>query len=58
MMTNKRLFYYCNYLLPRNSWLLAVIVVLFSSFSLSAQDKIIKGVVTSEQDGMPLPGAN
>jgi TonB-dependent starch-binding outer membrane protein SusC len=58
MMTNKRLFYYCDFLLPRNCWILAVMVLLFSSYNLTAQDKIIKGLVTSEQDGMPLPGAN
>lgn len=57
-MTNKRLFYYCNYLLPRKAWLLAMVVMLFSSYNLIAQDKIVKGLVTSEQDGLPLPGAN
>jgi len=57
-MTNKRLFYYCNFLLPRKELLLAIIVMLFSSFNLSAQDKIIKGIVTSVSDAMPLPGVN
>ena len=58
MMTNKRLFYYCNFLLPRKAWLLAVVVMLFSSYNLIAQDKVIKGVVTSATDGMTLPGVN
>ena len=57
-MTNKRLFYYCNFLLPRKAWLLAVVVMLFSSYNLIAQDKVIKGVVTSATDGMTLPGVN
>ncbi len=58
MMTNKRLFYYCNFLLPRNGWVLALVVMLFSSYNLSAQSKIIKGIVTSVKDAMPLPGVN
>ena len=58
MKTNQRLFYYCNFLLPKKEWLLAIAVMLFSSFNLSAQDKIIKGIVTSVSDAMPLPGVN
>lgn len=58
IMTNKRLFYYCNFLLPRKAWLLAMVVMLFSSYSLIAQDNVIKGVVTSAVDGMTLPGVN
>ena len=58
MMTNKRLFYYCNFLLPRKAWLLAMVVMLFSSYNLIAQEKVIKGVVTSAKDGMTLPGVN
>ncbi len=58
IMTNKRLFYYCNFLLPRKAWLLTMVVMLFSSFNLIAQDKVIKGVVTSAKDGMTLPGVN
>lgn len=58
MMKNKRLFYYCNFLLPRNAWVLVIAIMLFSSFNVSAQDKIIKGIVTSVKDAMPLPGVN
>ncbi|MFV5697189.1 SusC/RagA family TonB-linked outer membrane protein [Flavobacterium sp. ZT3R17] len=59
MKTNQRLFFYCNFLLPRKEWLLAIIVMLFSSYTLSAQqDKTIKGIVTSTKDAMPLPGVN
>ncbi|TRX22264.1 TonB-dependent receptor [Flavobacterium franklandianum] len=58
MMTNKRLFYYCNFLLPRKAWLLTVVIMLFSSYNLIAQEKVIKGVVTSATDGMTLPGVN
>ena len=58
MMKIKRLFYYCNFVLPRNGWVLALVIMLFSSFNLSAQDKIIKGIVTSSKDAMPLPGVN
>ncbi|MBC7407272.1 MAG: TonB-dependent receptor [Arcicella sp.] len=57
-MTNKRLFHYCNLLLPRKAWLLAMVVMLFSSYNLIAQDKVIKGVVTSSKDRMTLPGVN
>jgi TonB-linked SusC/RagA family outer membrane protein len=58
MMTNKRLFYYCDLFLPKKAWLLAMVVMLFSSYNLIAQDKIVKGVVTSAKDGMTLPGVN
>lgn len=58
MKTNQRLYYYCNFLLPKKEWLLAIVVMLFSSYNLSAQDKIIKGIVTSVKDAMPLPGVN
>ncbi len=58
MMTNKRLFYYCNFLLPRNAWVLAIALMLLASFNVSAQDKIIKGIVTSIKDATPLPGVN
>jgi len=58
MMTNKLLLYYCNFLLPRKEWLLALIIMLFSSYNLSAQDKIIKGIITSVSDAMPIPGVN
>ncbi|WP_218043832.1 SusC/RagA family TonB-linked outer membrane protein [Flavobacterium gawalongense] len=59
MKTNKRLFYYCNFLLPKREWLLAIIAMLFSSYTMSAQqDKIITGIVTSATDAMPLPGVN
>lgn len=59
MKTNQRLFFYCNFLLPRKEWLLAIIVMLFSSYTLTAQqDKTIKGIVTSKKDAMPLPGVN
>ncbi|MFE3847083.1 SusC/RagA family TonB-linked outer membrane protein [Flavobacterium sp. LB3P45] len=59
MKTNQRLFFYYNFLLPRKEWLLAIVVMLFSSYTLSAQqDKTIKGIVTSAKDAMPLPGVN
>ena len=57
-MTNQRLFYYCNFLLPKKEWLLAIALMLFSSYNLSAQDKIIKGIVKSAKGAMPLPGVN
>jgi TonB-dependent starch-binding outer membrane protein SusC len=59
MKTNQRLFFYCNFVLPRKEWLLVIIVMLFSSYTLSAQeDKTIKGVVKSAKDEMPIPGVN
>ncbi|WP_428230647.1 SusC/RagA family TonB-linked outer membrane protein [Flavobacterium sp.] len=58
MITNQKLFFYCNFLLPKKEWLLAVIMLLFSANQMSAQDKVISGVVTSAQDNLPLPGVN
>jgi TonB-linked SusC/RagA family outer membrane protein len=59
MKTNQRLFFYCNFLLPRKEWLLAIVVMLFSTYNLSAQEaKVIKGIVTSTKDAMSLPGVN
>ncbi|MCV9929588.1 TonB-dependent receptor [Flavobacterium sp. LS1R49] len=59
MITKQQLFIYCNYLLPKKEWLLAIVVLLFSSYTLSAQQaKEISGVVTSAQDKLPLPGVN
>ncbi|WP_369766011.1 SusC/RagA family TonB-linked outer membrane protein [Flavobacterium sp. WC2429] len=59
MKTNQRSFFYCNFELPRKEWLLVIIVMLFSSYTLSAQeDKTIKGVVKSAKDEMPIPGVN
>ncbi|MBP6182042.1 TonB-dependent receptor [Flavobacterium sp.] len=59
MKTNQRLFFYCNFLLPRKEWLLAIVVMLFSTYNLSAQEaQVIKGIVTSTKDAMSLPGVN
>lgn len=59
MMTNKRLFYYCNFLLPAKAWLLTMVIMLFSSMNLIAQtEKTIKGTITSSKDKMVLPGVN
>lgn len=59
MMTNKRLFYYCNFLLPRKAWLLTMVVMLFSSYNLVAQnEKTITGTITSSKDGLTLPSVN
>ena len=59
MKTNKRLFYYCNFLLPRKAWLLTLVVMLFSSYNLSAQnEKTITGSITDSKDGMTLPSVN
>ncbi|WP_269221523.1 TonB-dependent receptor [Flavobacterium sp. IMCC34518] len=59
MTTNQRLFFYCNFLLPKKEWLLALAVMLFTTYNASAQQaNVIKGKVTSEKDGMPLPGVN
>lgn len=59
MTTNQRLFFYCNFLLPKKEWLLALVVMLFTTYNASAQQaNVIKGKVTSEKDGMPLPGVN
>ncbi|WP_281297535.1 SusC/RagA family TonB-linked outer membrane protein [Flavobacterium limnophilum] len=58
-MTNKRLFYYCNFLLPRKAWLLTMVVMLFSSYNLVAQnEKMITGSITSAKDGLTLPSVN
>ncbi|MEN2398390.1 TonB-dependent receptor [Flavobacterium sp. MC2016-06] len=57
-MTNQRLFFYCNFLLPKKEWLIALVMLLFSVNEMSAQDKVISGVVTSAQDNLPLPGVN
>ncbi len=58
MITNQKLFFYCNFLLPKKEWLLALLMLLFSVTTMSAQDKVINGVVTSSQDKLPLPGVN
>ncbi|WP_348812764.1 SusC/RagA family TonB-linked outer membrane protein [Flavobacterium maritimum] len=59
MITTKQLFFYCHILLRKKEWLLAIVFMLFSSNVLMAQnDKTITGIVTSEKDGMPLPGVN
>jgi TonB-linked SusC/RagA family outer membrane protein len=59
MMTNKQLFYYCNYLLPRKAWLLTMVIMLFSSYNLIAQnEKTITGSITASKDGMTLPSVN
>lgn len=59
MKTTKRLFYYCNFLLPRKAWLLAMVVMLFSSYNLAAQnEKTITGSITSSKDGLTLPSVN
>ena len=59
MKTTKKLFYYCNFLLPKKAWLLALVVLLFSSYNASAQnEKTITGTVTSAKDATPLPGVN
>ena len=59
MTTNHRLFFYCNFLLPKKEWLLAILVMLFTTFNASAQQaNIVKGIVTSSKDSSPLPGAN
>ena len=58
MITNQKLFFYCNFLLPKKEWLLAFVMLLFSAHQMSAQDKTIGGVVTSAQDKLPLPGVN
>ncbi|MFV5694427.1 SusC/RagA family TonB-linked outer membrane protein [Flavobacterium sp. LB3P122] len=59
MKTNQRSFFYCNFLLPRKEWLLAIVVMLFSTYTLFAQEaKVIQGTVTSTKDAMSLPGVN
>lgn len=59
MMTNKQLFYYCNYLLPRKARLLTMVIMLFSTYNLAAQnEKTITGSITASKDGMTLPSVN
>ncbi|PIF61126.1 TonB-dependent receptor [Flavobacterium sp. 11] len=59
MKTNHRLFLYCNFLLPKKEWLLAVIVMLMATINVSAQNtQIVTGIVTSAKDKMPAPGVN
>lgn len=59
MKTNHRLFLYCNFLLPKKEWLLAILVMLISTYTLSAQEAtIVNGIVTSGKDAMPVPGVN
>jgi TonB-linked SusC/RagA family outer membrane protein len=59
MTTNHRLFFYCNFLLPKKEWLLAIVVMLFSTYNASAQQvNVVTGKITSEKDAMPLPGVN
>lgn len=59
MKTNHRLFLYCNFLLPKKEWLLALIVMLMATINASAQNtKIVTGIVTSAKDKMPAPGVN
>src|SRR3970040_952483 len=59
MRTNHRFFLYSNFLLPKREWLLALVVMLMATFSVSAQnEKIITGVVASATDALPLPGVN
>jgi len=58
MITNQRLFFYCNFLLPKKEWLIALVMLLFSVTQMSAQGKEISGSVTSAQDNLPLPGVN
>ena len=58
MITNQKLLFYCNFLLPKKEWLLALLMLLFSANQMSAQGKVITGIVTSAQDKLPLPGVN
>jgi TonB-linked SusC/RagA family outer membrane protein len=59
MKTNHRLFLYCNFLLPKKEWLLAIIVMLMATINVSAQNtQIVTGIVTSAKDKMPAPGVN
>lgn len=58
MITKPQLFLYWNFLLPKKEWLIALVMLLFSVNQMSAQDKEIKGVITSAQDKLPLPGVN
>ena len=58
MITKPQLFLYWNFLLPKKEWLIALVMLLLSVNQMSAQDKEIKGVITSAQDKLPLPGVN
>lgn len=58
MITKPQLFLYWNFLLPKKEWLIALAMLLFSVNQMSAQGKEIKGVITSAQDKLPLPGVN
>nr|WP_315254983.1 TonB-dependent receptor [uncultured Flavobacterium sp.] len=59
MTTNHRLFFYCNFLLPKKEWLIALLVMLFSTYTVSAQQaNTVTGKITSSSDGTPLPGVN
>ena len=59
MKTNHKLFLYCNFLVPKKEWLLAIVVILMASTTVSAQNtQIITGIVTSAKDKMPSPGVN
>lgn len=59
MTTNHRLFFYCNFLLPKKEWLIALFMMLFSIYNVSAQQAgTVTGKITSDKDGMPLPGVN
>ena len=58
MITNQKLFFYCNFLLPKKEWLIALCMLVFSVNLMSAQGKEISGIVTSAQDKLPLPGVN
>ncbi|PKB16473.1 TonB-dependent receptor [Flavobacterium sp. 5] len=59
MTTNHRLFFYCNFLLPKKEWLIALLLMLISAYTVSAQQSnTVSGKITSEKDGLPLPGVN
>ena len=59
MKTNHRFFLYCNFPLQKKDWLLAIVVMLISTCTLSAQEnKIIKGIIASSKHALPVPGAN
>jgi len=59
MTTNHRLFFYCNFLLPKKEWLIALLLMLISTINVSAQQTtVVTGKITSEKDGTPLPGVN
>lgn len=58
MITNQQLTFYRNFLLPKKDWILAICLLLFSVNQMSAQGRLINGVVTSAQDNLPLPGVN